>query len=463
MSTNLITASLAIAACLGATGVRAADRVDIAIENVAIVDVEHGRATKPQTVVVSNGRIAAIGAHATIPDGATRVDGRGRFLIPGLVDAHVHLFNNATKRAPNTWTFPLYVANGVTGVREMAAVPENIATVNAWRASLADGTLVAPRVLAAGVVVYGTTPAEAAQRVDLAADAHADFVKVFSDVPAANWQAIIDEADKRGLPVAGHIPAGVPVLVAAKAGQRTGEHLTQLFEACTPIENAVIDARKNLDTRDAINERIDSDEPRVLAAFDARTCDRVARELAKTRQVEVPTLVLTWIESLHEGDAAADPRWKYLRPDERTRWERIASETTPEQHAIAARRWDPARKIVTALHRANVPVAAGTDAPMRNVYPGYALHDELERFVDAGFTPADALRSATRVPAMLFGIENEAGTIAIGKRADLVLLDADPLRDIRNTRRIDAVVLDGRLFDRAALDALLAKAAVDAR
>jgi len=460
--TPLVNAFLAIVAAVGVTGALASEPPALAIENVAIVDVEHARTSAPQTVIVANGRIAAIGTHAAIPDGAKRIDGRGRFLIPGLVDAHVHLFNNFSKRAPNTWTFPLYVANGVTGVREMAAVPENIATVNAWRASLADGSLVAPHILAAGVVADGKTPAEAAQRVDLAAEAHADFVKVFSGVSVANWHAIIEEAAKRGLPVAGHVPAGVPVLVSAKAGQRTVEHLMQVFEACTPIENAVIDARKDL-AGDALNQRIDDDESRVLAAFDARTCERVARELAKTHQVQVPTLVLPWFESQAAHDASTDPRWSYLRPDERTRWQRIAEQLTPEQRAVAARRWDVARRIVITLDRANVPIVAGTDSPMPNVYPGYALHDELERLVDAGLTPAEAVRAATIAPAKLFGIEHEAGTIAIGKRADLVLLDADPLRDVRNTRRIDAVVLDGRWLDRASLDALLEKAAAAAR
>jgi imidazolonepropionase-like amidohydrolase len=462
MQTNLLSAFLAIAACLGATAARAAEPPNLAIENVAIVDVERGRVTAPQTVTVSNGRIVAIGTEAAIPDNATRIDGRGRFLMPGLVDAHVHLFNNFSKRPPNTWAFPLFVANGVTGVREMAAVPDDIATVNAWRAALADGTLVAPRVLAAGVAVDGKTPAEAAQRVDAAADAHADFIKVFSGVSVANWHAILEEAGKRGIPVAGHVPAGIPVLVAAQAGQRTAEHLMQVFEACTPIENAVIDARKQL-AGSALAERADADEPRVLAAFDARTCEREARALAKTRQVQVPTIVLPWVESQPAHDASTDPRWKYLRPDERTRWQRIAEQSTPEQRTVAERRRDVARKIVLALDRANVPIVAGTDAPMPNVYPGFALHDELERLVDAGLTSAEALRAATLAPARLFGIEREAGTITIGKRADLVLLDADPLRDIRNTRRIEAVVLDGRIFDRAALDALLAKAADDAK
>ena len=460
MSSNLITTFLAIVACLGVTDARAVERKDFAIENVAIVDVEHGRTTAPQTVVVSNGRIVAIGARAAVPGDATHIDGHGRFLIPGLVDAHVHLFNNASKRPPNTWSFPLYIANGVTGVREMAAWPDDIAVVNAWRVSIADGTLVAPRILAAGVVVDGSTPAEAAQRVDLAADAHADFGKLFSGVSVANWHAMLDEAATRTLPLAGHVPAGIPALVAAKAGQRTAEHLMQLFEACTPLESELIEARKGL-AGSALVERMENDEPRVLDAFDARTCERVSRELAKTRQVQVPTIVLPWVESHRTSDVSADPRWKYLRPDERMRWQRFTAQTTPEQRAIAARRWDVARKIVLALDRANVPIAAGTDAPMPDVYPGFALHDELERLVDAGLTPAEALRTATLASAKLFGIERDAGTIAVGKRADLVLLAADPLRDIRNTRRVETVVLDGRVFDREALDALLAKAAAD--
>jgi predicted amidohydrolase YtcJ len=372
---------------------------------------------------------------------------------------HVHLFNNASKRPPNTWSFALYVANGVTAVREMAALPESIATVNAWRGAAADGTLVAPRIVAAGVVVDGASPAEAAQRVDKAADAGADFIKVFSDVSVANWHAILDESRRRSVPVAGHVPAGVPVLTAATAGQRTDEHLTQVFEACTPIEQHVIDGRRDL-AGHVLNERNDADEPRVLDAYDQHACDRVARALASTSLVQVPTLVLAWVESKPPDPAvASDPRWKYLRADERARWQRIATEITPEQRAVAARRWGVARKITTSLHHAGVPLLAGTDAPMPAVYPGFSLHDELERFVDAGMTPAEALRAATLAPAAFLGIADKTGSVEVGKRADLVLLDANPLRDVRNTRRIDAVVLDGRPLTRAALDALLADAA----
>lgn len=453
--------AVAVAAASSAHAAPANPRPDVAITDVSVVDVEHGRLIAPRTVVVSDGRIAAIGASSEVgvPAGAQRIDGRGRFLIPGLVDMHVHLFNNASHRPPNTWSFPLYVANGVTAIREMAALPAQIATVNAWRASSADGTLVAPRIVAAGVAVDGSTPAEAVRYVDMAADAGADFIKVFSDVSAANWRAILDESRRRGLPLSGHVPAGVPVRTAATAGQSTDEHLTQVFEACTAIEQQMIDERGGL-AGDALVERNDAQEPRVLDAYDQRACDRVAHALAATRQVQVPTLVLPWVESKPADPAMArDPRWKYLRADERARWQRVAGELTAQQRAVGARRWGVARKIASTLHRAGVPLLAGTDAPMPSVYPGFALHDELERFVDVGLTPAEALRAATLAPASFLGIADKAGSIEVGKRADLVLLDADPLRDIRNTRRIEAVLLDGRPLTRAALDTLLADAA----
>jgi len=140
------------------------------------------------------------------------------------------------------------------------------------------------------------------------------------------------------------------------------------------------------------------------------------------------------------------------------RWQRITHELTPQDRDVAAKRWPVATKIVAALHRAGVPILAGTDAPMLGVYPGYSLHDELELLVDSGFTPTEALRAATLGPAEFLGIA-EGGTVATGKQADLVLLDADPLRDVRNTRRIDTVVLYGRLLRRAALDRLLADSA----
>ena len=454
---------LATALLLAGAAATAGERPRIAITDVSIVDVERGRIVGPRTVLIADGRIESIDAPSSVaPEGAERVDGRGRFLMPGLVDMHVHLFNNASHRPPNTWSFPLYVANGVTGVREMASVPASIATIKQWRGASADGSLVAPRILAAGIVAWGPAPDEAAHQVDLAADAGADFIKVFSELSEPAWRAVLEAAKRRSLPVMGHVPAGVSALAAAEAGERSEEHLMQVFEACSTIERSALDARNGL-AGAALVARRDADEARVLAAFDAPTCDRAAQALARAGEVQVPTLVLDYIESKpHDVDHSSDPRWKYLRADERARWQRIALELSKDERDVAEKRWAVARKIVASLHRAGVPVLAGTDSPMPGVYPGYALHDELERLVDSGYSPSEALRAATLAPARFLRIDSDSGTVATGKRADLVLLDADPLKDVRNARRIDAVVLDGRLLTRAGIDGLLADAARDA-
>ena len=410
----------------------------VAIENVAIVDVERGEVTGPKTVLIEERRIAALGTDLAIPAAARRVDGRGRYLIPGLVDMHVHLFNNATQRPPNEWAFPLLIANGVTGVREMACSVEDLKTVAEWRSRLGRGDLVAPRLLAAGVTLGAESPDEARQRTREAHSAGADFLKVFSNVPRPIWRAALEEAQGLKLLMCGHIPDDVNVLEAAQAGQATNEHLTRLYEACA--------------TQSGAGER------QVLESFDEKLCHRTAASLAQTRQTQVPTLVLSHVQARGWGEnPREDKRWAYLRHDEQERWERILREDPRDE--VAERRREVSLQIVKLLHTERVRILAGSDAPMPLVYPGYALHEELELLVEAGLTPADALRAATIWPAEFLRVNGSSGWIAVGKRADLVLLDANPLEDISHTQRIRAVVLDGRLLDRAELDALLASAA----
>lgn len=449
-------------ACASATqAAQAPDRSIVAITDVSIVAVENGRRLGPRTVQIADGRIVAIDkpGEARIPAAAQRVDGRGRFLIPGLVDMHVHLFNNSSRRPPNTWAFALFIANGVTAVREMASEPASILVVNQWREAIANGELVAPRILAAGVVVYGKPLEDTARQVDVAADVGADFIKVFSEVPEQSWRAILEAARQHSLSVMGHVPAGVSLLASAEAGQRSSEHLMQAFEACTTIEKNVLDDRRGLAGNELVARR-DAQEARVLDAFDQRTCDRVAAALVSSGQAQVPTLMLPFVESKPaERTPQSDPRWQYLRADERARWLSVLEDSSSLDQTIAARRWLVARKIVASLYHAGVPVLAGTDTPMPRVYPGSSLQQELELFVESGMSPADALRAATLAPALFLGIGSETGSVAVGKRADLVLLDRDPLRDIRNIRRIRAVVFDGRLLTRPALDAVLADGA----
>jgi imidazolonepropionase-like amidohydrolase len=433
----------------------------IAITDVTVIDVRQDRSSRPRTVVVEDGHITNIVAAESdkIPEGAQRVDGRGRFLIPGLVDMHVHLFNLSSHRPPNDWTFALYVANGVTAVREMRADAASIAQVVRWRKALEDGELVAPRILAAGIAVDGKTSDDATREVDAAAAAGADFIKVFSEVPESHWRAILEAARKRWLPVAGHTPAGISLLAAADDGLRSNEHLMQAYEACSSIEAQLLAARRGLEG-DALIAQRDAQEAQALAAFDRDTCRRVSKALAASGQAQVPTLVLANEDTLHEnGPPNLDPRWRYLRADEHPRWEEFLAGYSAQDASLAKQRWPVARKIVLAMHQAHVPIMTGTDAPMPGVYPGFSLHEEMSMLVDAGMTPSDALRSATLVPARFLGIAGAAGTVEVGMRADLLLLDADPTRDIRNTRRINAVLLDGRLLRRADLDALLEGAA----
>lgn len=431
-------------------------RKSIAIESVAVVDVVRGEVVSPRTVLIVDGRIETIGEPAaiTIPPGAVRIEGNGRYLIPGLVDMHVHLFNNASKRPPNDWALPLFVANGVTGVRDMRTDARDMPTVEGvWNFKAARGETIAPRVLAAGAPVSGPV---SRQMVREAKERGSDFIKIFSNVRERDWRAILDEARTAGLPVCGHVPAEVSVLEAATAGQRSNEHLTQIFEACSPREKDWLDTRKTAKDTELLRLR-DGQEAEVLQTFDQNACDRTAEALARTEQVQVPTLVLPYFESRGiPKNVQDDPWWRYLRPDEQARWERLFKEGYPRPgDKLAARRWDVSRQIVKTLHRVGVRILAGTDAPMPQVYPGFSLHKELELLVEAGLSPADAVRAATVWPAEFLGLSESSGSVAAGKRADLLLLDGNPLADIRETQRIRAVILDGRLFQRPDLDKLL--------
>ena len=435
----------------------------IAIEGVAIVDVQRGEIVTPRTVLVADGRIAAIAEPETvsIPPTAVRVDGRGRYLMPGLVDMHVHLFNNATDRPPNDWAFPLFVANGVTAVREMAAKPADMETIRGWRAASGRGDLTAPHVLAAGVSISAESPAAARERLREAHAAGADFAKVFSPVTERNWRALLDEARRLKMPVCGHIPDEVKLLDAAQAGQSSNEHLTQVFEACSAREKQLV-ARRRSAASGALTKILEGQEQEVLDTFDQPACDLMAAALADTGQVQVPTLVLD--ERDARGSHASfhdDSRWRYLRADEQARWQSSFRTQPMRERGLASRRLEVSWKIVKTLHAAGVRVLAGTDAPMPLVYPGFALHKELELLVEAGLTPADALRAATIWPAEFLGLGGSSGSVTVGKRADLVLLDADPLHEISNTQRIHAVLLNGRLLQRAELDALLDRRPTD--
>ena len=212
----------------------------------------------------------------------------------------------------------------------------------------------------------------------------------------------------------------------------------QAFEACSSLERHWLQKRLGLGG-EALTIRQFEQEPGVLASFSASRCRRVARALATTGQVQVPTLVLDAMP--RDGRHSSDPRWLYLPVEEQERWSRLLAGLGVESRKRERQRERVGLQIVGALHRAGVPLLTGTDTPMPEVYPGWSLHEEMARLVDAGLSPRAALRAGTLAPAEFLGLAKETGSVAIGKRADLVLLTADPTVNITNTRRIDSVVL----------------------
>lgn len=435
-----VVAALVLVAALAACGrsspkpAAAPPEPSLAITHVTVVDVAAGRLVPGQNVVVRGGRIVAAGdtARVAVPAGATVVDGRGRFLVPGLWDMHVHaLFDAEVAR-----TFlPRFVAEGVTGVRDMGGKVE---VMRAARFALLAGTLIGPRVVAAGAILDGPQPADPAvsiavetsdqarAAVDSLANRGADFIKVYTLLPRAAYFAALREAARLHLPVAGHVPAGVTTLQAADSGQRSIEHLRDEVEPlCTAVDAA---------------------------------CGRLLDSLRAHRVWLVPTLVVLRTKAiLDDLSLLRDPRLGTMPGLVRDAWEaiRTGKADRPRSYWLERRtRFFGELALTGAAWKAGVPLLAGSDAGALYTYPGSSLHDELAQLVRAGLTRAAALRAATLGPAEFLDASDTLGTVASGKVADLVLLDADPLVDIRNTRSIRAVVLRGRLFGRETLDAL---------
>ncbi|MCH7664681.1 MAG: amidohydrolase family protein [Acidobacteria bacterium] len=402
------------------------------------------------------------------------VEASGKYLIPGLMDMHVHLFNNVSRRPPSTWAFPLFIVNGVTGVREMWTEFASMPTVEQWRRDVSDGQLLAPRVLAAGAIVNGpgswhpnmpevTTPAEARRFVRETVQAGLDFVKVYSLLAPEVYHAIAEEARDAGLQVAGHTPLQVHALEAARAGQRTNEHLQQVREACTQIEDGFIEERQQFYSRSHETDEevafLDEQVHRTAEAYDEQICRAVARALAEAGQWQIPTLVneRRWFLGItRERDD--DARLAHLPPDERAAWRQLYDEGvemyTGDSLSLQ-RGWEATLKVVDVLNHEGAGILVGTDFGNPFIFPGASVHEEMEMLVGAGLTPLQALQAATLDPARYLGVTDLLGTVAEGKLADLVLLDANPLELITNTQRIHAVMLNGQLLQRSDLDALI--------
>lgn len=431
----------------------------LAIIHVNLIDATGAPVQADMTVIVQGKQILQLGksASTTVPKAARVVDGRGKYLIPGLWDMHVHEIFGAWLPEDEKITPVLFVANGVTGVRDMGG---DLEPLKKWRARIAEGKLLGPRMIIAGPMLDGPIPqfpssapvkdaAEGRRIVDELQKNGADFIKIQSLIPRDGYFAAADEAKKLGIVFAGHVPDKVRATEASNAGQKSIEHLTGVFEGCSTVEDELMAAPRG------------PGRGRFLSTYDPERAKALIALFLKNQTWQVPTLYWErgeWL--IEQTNSGPDPLEKYAPVAWRDRtWPMftrdISKGWSTDPVADREKFFQAELKMVGEMNRAGVPILAGTDtAAGVRVYPGFSLHDELELLVRAGLTPMEALQAATLNAGKYLDLP-DTGTIEKGKRADLVLLDSNPLVDIKNTRTIQSVVLAGRYFSRTDLDHLL--------
>jgi len=426
--------------------------------HVTIIDVTGQAPKRDTTVVITGDRISAIGDNIPMPAGAQVVDATGKFLIPGLWDMHVHWYLRDT--------FTLFIANGVTGVRQMFGNSDLLR----WRDQIAKGSLLGPRMVVASPIIDGPQPIwpnsiavrnedEGRKAVRRVKQWGADFVKVYALLPRDAYFGIADEAKQQGMTFVGHVPNSLSPAEASDAGQKSIEHLTGILIASSDKEAELRDKLVKADSPQA-RGRV---QATALETYNEKKAANLIAHFVKNQTWQCPTLtVLRSSVYLGDEDFRRDGRLRYIPRLQQQRWNFRLANRSGGDDAVEKKVLQKQFEIVGAMQKAGVPILAGTDTGNPFCFPGFSLHEELALLVIAGLTPVEALRSATLNPAKFFGLDQTLGTIEQGKIADLVLLDANPLLDIRNTQRINAVVSNGRLFDRKALDKLLAEAEVSA-
>jgi len=437
--------------------------------HVTVIDATGAPAKPDMTVVIKGDRIAALGktANLDVPENAHVVDATGKFLIPGLWDMHIHPLDEKDYLA-------LFIANGVTGVRVMQGGPVH----HKWREEISAGKLIGPRMVISSPIVGGpkrdgpfapSNEDEGRQLVRKVKKEGADFVKVYDNIPRDTYFAIADEAKKQGIPFAGHVPRSVSSAEASDAGQRSIEHGHGVVPACSNAEEEFRKKSKAPKTGEALRTRkIRSGGLRARLKQSANlTYDEKKAAAFFARLVENSTwvcpTVLVWSEASFRDkeDLANDPRLKYMPPSTKDNWNPANSAmvalATGDDRVDCQKVVQNKVNIVGAMGRAGVGLLAGTDTAGPYCFPGFGLHDELALFVRGGLSPMEALRTATYNPAEFFGKLDSMGTIEQGKIADLVLLEANPLEDISNTQKIAAVVVGGKIFEKTALQKMLAQ------
>jgi amidohydrolase family protein len=432
------------------------------ITHVTVIDTKTGNEAQDRTVVISGDRILEVADSKAVkvPRSAKAFDGTGKYLIPGLWDMHVH-------RTEYESTYAMYLANGVTGVRDM----DGPLDANKFRAELAAKRIDAPHILLGSPIVDGYPPrfpnaiavrtAEEARRfVDEQKQRGADFIKVYDRLSRDSYFAIIDEGRRQGISVVGHVPFAISALEASDSGQKSIEHLHAIPLACSSRE---AELRAKLVASETSWKVWNPIYVEAYRSYSDAKCQQLFAEFKRNSTWSVPTLVVFRAAAFsNDPQFRNDDRLRYFSGQMRT-WlarnyvsERSvfdASDLATERNLLQYR-----KQLVGTMFRAGVLMLAGTDTPNAFCFPGFGLHDELALLVESGVTPLGALQAATRNAAIFMNAADRYGSVSEGRIADLVLLDADPLVDIHNTTKISAVFLSGKEFDRPTLDQMLKSA-----
>ena len=429
-----------------------------AIIHVTVITMTSEKPVTDATVLVRDGRIVAVGPSVEVPAGAKTIDGTGKFLIPGLADMHVHLFSDETapkSKAPDE--LGVMLANGVTTIRLMIGTPDHLQL----RKNIEAGKLLGPQMWIASPQFTGrkdvnaqvvTTPEEAQAAVKLAADAGYDFIKLTLFITPPVFDAVMAEAVRQGIRVVGHVDPRVGVTRSLKAGQHI-EHLDNYMESIlkddSPIKESVSDVGvfrpRNWESIDHVD--------------DAKL-KKIALATAQSRTFTCPTLTLfrkAFAEGQSDEEIRARPDWVLQPPKHRDLFLRAHERywKNPPSEARRKRYIEVRNRLVKEIADAGGKILAGSDAPEWFLGYGFTLHREMESLVLAGLTPYQALAAATINPAEFLHGQSEWGTIAVGKRADLVLLNANPLDDIRNTTKIEGVAIGGKWLAKERLKELI--------
>ncbi|HEY0504220.1 MAG TPA: amidohydrolase family protein [Lysobacter sp.] len=461
---------LALAAS-SALAAHAGERVDLLIRDATVVDVVSGSLQPHRSIAVRDGRIVAVvdAKQARAYDAPNVLDARGKFALPGLWDMHVHFGGGDALIEENRNLLPLYLAHGITAVRDAAG--DLSPSVFEWRDAVAKGELAGPRIFTSGPKIEGYksiwpgdleigSVAELDAALDRLQGWKVDFVKITDNTLSPElFLAAVKEADTRGLKTSAHVPYALTLEEVSAAGLDSIEHLDYAFKAGSPLEKSLGAkiAKGGISSRDAWTQ--------WNATFDPARAMDAYRNLARHGTAITPTIngsrVVTYLD---QDDHRDDPYLKYIGPGlQATYTWRVERAAKDDAQAVARRheRFEKSATVLPMLQEAGVTILAGTDAGFLNSYnyPGIGLHQELGWLVHYGLTPAQALQAATINGARFLGHADEYGTLEAGKVADVLLLEADPLRDIAATRKIHAVVQHGQVHDRADLDAMLADVA----